>query len=416
MNISILIPSRNGVEFLQWSYASICKNKAGHSVEILVLDDISDKDNTWEWCESTMKSDPDFKAFKNETGTRFGISGGYKYLSQFATKDVICHWHNDMFMTIGTLDSVENALYEDEYVDIGYGDGWTNKKAITENVVCLTRIEPPIYGKPGLYPEKIVWYDAPIDVSEWDEDKFNEYMQVVPLLWEGKTTEGHFAPFFMFTEQYLELGLNDTIRFPKQAREDSDVAFRLILAEFKTIQIPHFVYHFASRGNRRSKHEAGNFTDNPEWQKIDIRSTREFVRKWQTFHPLHDKFYKPRKPVRYKTTFVVKNTTPNFISIFEPWADYIDCDLDVNLIDEYIKFEQPNTSYDLDLKFYGLPDISNIKVEIDCNTLNLQSEKYITELSQIIEQDEQLGQFTLGNLKITINDLTHYEKDLIVCK
>lgn len=415
MNISILIPSRNGIEFLQWSYDSICKNKAGHSVEILVLDDISDKDTTWEWCESTMKLDSDFKAFKNETGTRFGISGGYKYLSQFATKDVICHWHNDMFMTAGTLDAIEDTLYEDEYVDIGYGDGWTNKQPIRENVVCLTRIEPPIYGDPGLYPEKIVWYDAPIDVSEWDENKFNDYLPVAEKLWNGKTTEGHFAPFFMFTEQYLEIGSNDIISFKFQSRDDSDLGFRFVLAGLKTIQLPHFVYHFASRGNRRSKHETGNFIDNPEWKKIDIRSTKNFIRKWATIE-FHDKLFKPTPPVRYKTVLKITKATPTLVEWLEPWGDYIDCDLDVNLIDEYIAHEQPNTSFDLGLKFYGLPDVQGIVVEIDGDTFNLADMKNLQRLSRIIEQDEQLGQFALGNLKITINDLTHYEKDLIVCK
>ena len=118
MNVSILIPSRNGVEYLEWAYNSIRKNQGNHHVEILVLDDISDKDNTWEWCVEIMQNDPLFMAAKNETGTRYGISGGYKFLSQITTQEIICHWHNDMFMTEGTLDAVADKLFvENEWME-----------------------------------------------------------------------------------------------------------------------------------------------------------------------------------------------------------------------------------------------------------------------------------------------------------
>lgn len=415
MKISILIPSRNGQEFLEWAYKSIRKNEGDHYVKILVLDDISDKDDTWEWCESTMKTDPMFKAFQNETGTRFGISSGYKYLSKFATEDVICHWHNDMFMTEGTLDAIEDVLFERERVDIGYGDYWTNFKPLVKNVVCLTRIEPTIYCEAGLYPEKIVWDDAPIELVDWNEQKFIDYLPTAQRLWNNKTTEGHFAPFFMFRKEYLELGSNDTINFPFQAREDSDWAFRLALAEFNTVQIPHFVYHFASRGNRRSKHESGNFVDNPEWQQIEYRSVRNFIRKWQTLN-LHDDFLKPAKPVRFKTIFKVKRCTPYLLNTLEPWCDYFDCDLPVQLIEEYVEKEQPNTAFDLSLKLFGLPDIQNIVIEINGMNFSNDDFKYIQNLSEIITDSGEIGEFSLGNLDITINDLTHYEKDLIVCK
>lgn len=80
MNISLLIPSRNNIEFLKLAYSSIRKNQGNHYVEILVLDDKSDKDNTWEWCEEIMQIDPNFKAFKNNRKERLGISGGFKFL------------------------------------------------------------------------------------------------------------------------------------------------------------------------------------------------------------------------------------------------------------------------------------------------------------------------------------------------
>lgn len=409
MNISILIPSRNGVEFLDLAYKSIRKNQGNHHVEILILDDISDKDNTLDWCLGTMQHDPLFKAFKNRRNERLGISSGYKFLAQQATQDVICHWHNDMVMTEGTLDAVERELF-DGMNSIGFIE---NKK----NVVCLTRIEPPIYNEAGVYPEKLIWKEAPIELEDWDEKRFTDLNSAFVEMWGGKTTGGHFAPFFMFRDEYLKLGGNDIDNFPKQAREDSDWGFRLVLAGFKTVQIPHFVYHFASRGNRRSKHESGNFVDNPEWQEIDRKSTRNFIRKWGTFHPLHDEFLKPRKPKVYNIGFILQNPSFDLIHALEPWCSRMVCPtLDQQIINRYIELEQPTTPFNLTEKLeYGGCE-TDIIVEIDGQRFSQNDYQTIQYLSQIIEESGEVGEFQLGNLKITIKSLQTYEHELIVCK
>lgn len=77
MNISILIPSRNGLEFLQWSYHSIRKNQGNHNVELLILDDFSDKDDTWKWLQDQSILDANLQIFRNEGPERWGISGGF---------------------------------------------------------------------------------------------------------------------------------------------------------------------------------------------------------------------------------------------------------------------------------------------------------------------------------------------------
>lgn len=412
MEVSVLIPSRNGQEFLEWSYNSIRNNQGTHLVEILVLDDISDKDNTWDWCLRTMETDINFKAFRNDTNERLGISSGYKFLSKEATKEVICHWHNDMFMTEGTLDEVEQYLY-----DFEFPKRWKNVENYgTPNedvVVCLTRIEPPIYNKAGLYPEKIIWNDAPIDLQDWDEQKFIQYLPKAIQLWGEKQTGGHFAPFFMFREEYLNLGGNDTINFPKQAREDSDFAFRLVLAGFETIQIPVFCYHFASRGNRRSKHESGNFVDNPAWVEININSTRNFIRKWGTMN-LHDENLKPNKPVKYNVGFVVKNCNINLLSALEIWCDKIVTDLPYDQTSEYIGIEQPNTKYRLTERIVeSIGAIPDVVVEIDGQRFNQNDYNVICNLSDILTDSGDIGEFELGNLKLNIKALTHYENNLI---
>lgn len=389
MTFSILIPSRNGVEFLEWAYNSIRKNQGDHFVEIIVLDDISDKDNTWAWCEKTEKEDINFRSYRNNTETRLGISGGYKFLSQTATQDVICHWHNDMFMTEGTLDAVAKVLYPGK-------------------VICLTRIEPPIYG-PGV--EKIIWKEAPLDLEDWSEEEFLNYLLQAKKEWGDKTTKGHFAPFFMRREDYLSLGGNDIKNFPLQAREDSDWAFRLVLAGYETIQIPQFTFHFASRGNRRSKHETSVMKDNPAWEKINMNSTKNFIRKWGTLK-LHDEYLKPTPPKKYNIGFVVDNCTWNLLGLLEPWCDQIQTNLTPEQINDYIEKEQPHTPVNLKEKINN-PIPANIIVYINAGTLTAQDFNDVQQLSEIITNSGDIGEFALGNLRIEILSLESYEKDLI---
>jgi len=411
MNLSFCIPSRNGREFLEWSYNSIRKNQSDHFVEILVLDDISDKDNTWGWCLEMMKSDPNFKAFQNNRKERLGISGGYKFLAQQATQEIIVHWHNDMNLLEGVLDAVEMYLFSPTLDGKGFKE--------IKNVVCLTRIEPPIYGE-GLF--KIVWKDAPVELEDWNEDEFLNYLPEAKKIWNNRTTGGHFAPFFMFREEYNRIGGVDSETFKFQAREDSCFGFRLVLDGFETIQIPSFCFHWASRGNRRAKHTSGSHQDNPEWIKINQISERNFIRKWGTFEPLHDEWLNPRKPVKYSIGFKIKNCTSNLLHLLEPWCSILINDLKLDDIARYCKEEQPNTKFDIESKIapeLGDPDEwkePDIWVDLDGNNFNQDDYFYIQFLSQIISQKEELGEFELGNLKIMINAMNHYENDLIVCK
>lgn len=394
MNLSLIFPSRNGVEFLEWSYNSIRKNQGNHHVEILVLDDKSDKDNTWEWCLKTMEVDPLFKAFRNEGPDRLGISGGHKFLSKHITTSTIGHFHNDFFLTEGTLDLIEQALQPN-------------------TVVCLTRIEPSIGYREG--PEKIIWEDAPKELEDWDEDVFLNELPKFKRMWGNKTTGGHFAPFFMFTEEYNRIGGVDDVVLRKQGLEDSDLAFRLALGGFKTLQIPAFVFHFCSRGSRRQKYETGVMVDNPEWIKHNNTAIRNFIRKWQTFH-LHDEWLQPYKPNRFNVGFNIINCTPHLLQALEPWCDDLQCDLNKRSIDEYIHIEQPNTTYCQLTEKINCNQSTDIKVNIDGQRFNQGDFNNIMNLSYILDDSGEVGEFEIGNLKLIINSLTHYENDLIVAR
>lgn len=412
MNISILIPTRNNLEFLKLAYNSIRKSQGDHIVEILVLDDKSDLDETWEWLQDQCFLDINLKIFQNKREERLGISGGYKFLAQQATQEILCHFHADMFMTPGTLDGIENCLFD-------FQRNSKRESALNcpflEKVVCLTRIEPPIYSKSGLYPEKIIWSEAPIELEDWDENKFLEYLPEAKKLWNGRTTGGHFAPFFMIRDEYLRLGGNDIETFPLQSREDSDWAFRLVLAGFKTIQIPCFVYHFASRGNRRSKHNEGSFKDDPKWTDHNIKATRNFIRKWGTLN-LHDEYLKPISPKKFNIGFVLTSASSNLLYNLEPWCDHIQVDLEREIVDRYIEFEQFNTNFNLRERINSVKNIPEIVVEMDARKLTNDDFLILQNLGEILSEHNELGEFELGNLQFNIKALNRYENDLIVCK
>ena len=84
----------------------------------------------------------------------------------------------------------------------------------------------------------------------------------------------------------------------------------------------------------------------------------------------------------YKKSVIINNSNPQLEEALKPW-------------------------------FNGGKDII---VEINGNLFNPQDFQYIQQLSAIIQDSGEIGTFNLGNLKITINSLNTYEKDLIICE
>lgn len=353
MQVTILIPTRNGAEFLEWSYNSIRKNQGNHDVEILIFNDNSYKDNTNELLQGLMEKDSKLTVFSN-TGERKGISGAYTFLSRQVKTKYLMHFHNDMYLCEGSLDLIEKQFIE-------HGE---------KIAVCLTRIEHSMGYQPG--PEKIIWDNAPLELEDWNEELFINDLPKLKSKWNDNYTGGHFAPFCMNTDEYHSLGGVDDVVFPLQSREDSDWAFRLVLADFKTIQIPAFVFHFASRGNRRNKYETNTLIDNPEWVEHNIKATRNFIRKWGTLN-LHDKYLKPYKPKLYNIGIVFVNTKISkeikaLLQIIELYCSdiYIKSNIwSIRSKQSYIETEQSNTIFDLDRKIHLYSEENSKDVKID---------------------------------------------------
>ena len=61
---------------------------------------------------------------------------------------------------------------------------------------------------------------------------------------------------------------------------------------------------------------------------------------------------------------------------------------------------------------------NDIIIEMDGHSFNQNDHQYIQNFAEILANDNELevGSFELGTMKITINKLHTYEKELILCK
>jgi glycosyltransferase involved in cell wall biosynthesis len=391
MKISLIQPGRNNLKYLKWSYDSIRKNQGDHEVEICVADDAS-TDGTWEWCKEMMERDANFKAILNDTGTRLGHTILYdRLINEVATNDIAMIYHADMYLCPGALDAIENEI------EPGV-------------IVSLTRIEPPLHPDG---PEKIL-KDFGVEPEEFNESELLNFIDHrVP---NSDTTEGIFAPWAFYRKDFQEIGGHDPLYAP-QSKEDSDIFNRFQLNGVKFIQTWHgCVYHMTCRGSRRNTADkaVNIYQDSPEWLAQNLRSSRNFIRKWGHFVK-HDEFMKPIVPPKYDVGIHIKNTTNQLLEALEPWCTSMYTDIN---FDSYVEREQPNTSYNIMNKMYStVDDVTNdIMIYIDGQRMTNEDMYYIHEISSIIADNGEIGEFELGNLRIVINCLNTWEKELIVCE
>ena len=382
--ITFVLPSRNNLEFLQLAYKSLRDLKTKH--EILVLDDAS-TDGTKEWNKSL--NDPDLITYYNPGPKRIGIVGMFDKGIEMARTKIIFAFHADM---VASPNLDENIL--------------KHLKPLT--VVSATRIEPPLHP-PG--PEKITlpWGNEVEEFNyEFTKPKFLELEQQ----YKDKTTEGIFAPWCMYKEDYLAIGGHDEL-FAPQSKEDSDLFNRFVLNGYQIIQSwDGLVYHFTSRGSRFNKHAGGGTgVNSQEWIQTTTRNGKEFIRKWGHFVK-HDSLMKPIIPPKYDIGFIIKNCNQQILQHLEPWCStmYVDCDYK-----EYINQEQNNTNYNLSERIYPYDNEKQnyILIEFDGTKLNNDSFNLIQLLPEIIHQTNDLGSFELDIFTIDIINLTTFENTLI---
>ena len=397
MKITFVIPSRNNLEFLQLAYKSIRNLDTQH--EILVLNDAS-TDGTQEWIDSL--NDKDLITHHNPGPERIGIVGMFDKGIEMARTDIIMAFHSDM---VAAPDLDKHIL----------------KHLKKGTVVSATRVEPPLHPDG---PEKIL-YDFGIEVEDFNYDKFCDWV-TKPVDSEGGyqpkhdtlVTEGIFAPWCMYKEDFLAVGGHDEL-FAPQSKEDSDLFNRFVLKGYKVLQTwEGLVYHFTSRGSRFNKHAGGGAGKNSEeWLYTTTKNMRNFIRKWGTM-VRHDHLMKPIIAPLYDIGFIIKNGNSDILAGLEPWCSTIY--IDPNLIKSYVEIEKENTIMDLYNRIKPLDNEKNneILVSIDANKFTEQDFNYIQQLPDILADsvflEEDYGEkFEVGNLQLEIFATNTFEKKFL---
>ena len=391
--ISFVIPSRNNKKYLEWSYNSIRKN-LGYTHEILLADDFS-TDGTWEYLQEVQDKDIGVQIFRNEGPERKGIVYWYDFLCEKATNDIVMFFHADMY----ACPNLDTEVLR--HLEPGV-------------VVSATRIEPPLHPKG---PEKIV-KDFGIEPEEFNEDNFLYYVRNVQNMYKNKVTEGIFAPWIIYKEDYEKVGGHDKL-FAPQSKEDSDIFNRMHLLDYKFVQTwKGLVYHMTSRGSRFNPMAGGApGKDSPEWIHTTTKNMRNFIRKWGTTVQ-HDEMMKPIVSPKYDIGFVIENCNTHMLKELEPWCSDIYGDWIGHKgygVNGYIKEEQKNTLIDLSKKIHSdhIEPKNDIVVRFDANKLNVNNFQVIVKLSDILQESGEVGEMELEIFKFKIKSMKTYEKDLI---
>ena len=396
--ISLITPSRNNLKYLKWAYTSIRKN-LGYIHEICMADDFSD-DGTWEWMKKIAEKDINVKIHRNEGPNRLGHTILYDTLvNDYATNDIVMIYHADMY----ACPNLDTEIIK--HLEPG-------------TVVSATRIEPPLHPDG---PEKIL-KDFGIEPEEFDEQGLLQFVSDHVGTREDETTRGIFAPWAMYKEDFQRIGGHDPLYAP-QSKEDSDIFNRFVLAGYDLVQTwKGFVYHMTSRGSRfkdgAMRNPAGQVfmkgRESSEWLAQNLRSTRNFIRKWGHMVK-HDALMYPIIPPKYDVGFIVENCDENILKELEPWCSNIHVTLNPEQIRNYTDKEQPDTQFNLTEKilYHSQPVTNDIIVRFDARLLTPQNFQILVNLSQILQESGEVGEMELEIFKFNIKSLDSYERELI---
>lgn len=386
MKITYCIPSKNNLRYLKNSIESIQRNSSVDYDIVVYID--SDNDGTETWL-----TENNIRYLKNESNTPKGIAFGYNRCIEAATTEIVCMFHADMYMARGFDTGILKYLKP-------------------KSVVSATRIEPPLHP-PG--NEKIVknfgMYPEDFDVTTFDQ-------YVLELLTKNTNviTKGIFAPWAIYKVDIVSIGLHDEIFH--SYHEDSDIFNRFILNSYDVFQSwESYVYHLTCRGGQ-FQDGIDSITKDANFHMMKNNAARNYLRKWGSWIR-NDQYQYPIISHKYNIAFVVGNCNQQSLELLEPWCDriYIEDNMQV-LTDSYIEKEQPNTKYDLKKRVfcigYNNPYWENdVIVQFDIKNFTQQSFNIIQQLSEILTESNEIGDFEIDCFKITVTNLMTYESTLV---
>lgn len=372
--ISIVIPSHNNLKHLKNAYASVRKHAP--EVELILIDDAS-TDGTFEWIQEVRLKEGDDNLRVLKRDKREGHTILYDLGINLAKNQIVGIMHADMIMG---PNYVKNMI---KHIEPG-------------TVVCGTRIEPPLHP-PG--NEKII-YNFGMDFDDLDVEGFESFCLVKQEEFKDKTTKGMFAPWIIYKKDFVSMGGHDAI-FAPFPYEDSDIFQRWILAGYELIQSRDaFVYHLTCRGHRWTEEIQ---KDDDYFKVASNNSGRNYIRKWRSWIK-NNEFQHPILLNKYDIGFVINNCDMNCLYFVEPWSSttYLQSQ---DVIDEYIKVTQPETSYSMPDRVKPLQSSYNHAVVIEFDRMNLDNNgaQFITQLPEILATVEETGDYEFGIFKIKVN-------------
>ena len=319
--VTLVIPSSNNLRHLKNAYQSI-KTHAPHC-KIVMLDDGS-TDGTTDWL-SGLSDDNITVIYRSDK--RVGHTILYDKGIELAQTEVVGIMHADMILGPYYL---ENLL----------------KHLEREKVVCATRVEPPLHpaGK-----EKII-RDFGTDFDNLNLDAFEAYVLEAQHEYKDLTTNGMFAPWIIYKEDFVAMGGHDAL-FAPFPYEDSDIFQRWILHGYELIQSrDSFVYHLTCRGHRWTD-EIGK--DDDYFKNASAKAARNYIRKWGSWIE-NDEYQLPILKPRYDIGLVVENCTLDLLNSLEPWFNNVY--VDQSIIADYIKHEQSKTDLLLEARVLSIEE------------------------------------------------------------
>jgi glycosyltransferase involved in cell wall biosynthesis len=376
--VTLVIPSSNNLRHLKNAYTSIKKN-AWHC-KIVMLDDGS-TDGTTEWLNGL--SDDNITAVYRSS-ERVGHTILYDKGIELAETEIVGIMHADMILGPYYL---ENML----------------KHLQRETVVCATRVEPPLHpaGK-----EKII-RDFGTDFNNLNLDAFEAYVLEAQQDFKDQTTDGMFAPWIIYKEDFINMGGHDKL-FAPFPYEDSDIFQRWMLHGYELIQSRDaFVYHLTCRGHRWTE-EIGK--DDDYFKNASAKAARNYLRKWGSWIE-NDEYQRPILKPRYDIGIVVENCTPNLLLSLEPWFNNVY--VDQSIIADYIEYEQPKTDLILEARVRSIeePKQNDIVIYFDAKDEQVDL-NIITNIQRLIQVEvDEIGTYEYGGFKIDVIALTdHIDK------
>lgn len=401
MNVSLVIPSRNNLKYVKFAYESI-REYLDPNTEVVLLDDAS-TDGTWNWMKSVQS--PKTQIFRNEGPNRIGHTVLYDQGAKMATNEVFGIFHADMVASLSYLPNMIKHL----------------KRG---TVVSATRIEPPLHP-PG--PEKYTM-DFGLEPEEFKRTPYIQFTIAVAERDKDKTSEGIFAPWMIYKEDFFAIGGHDKRVFAPMELEDSDLFNRFHLAGYKFIQARDALcYHMTCRGSRFKDgvniiqeiplgggHVWKRSKDSEEYTTLRQIKFREWWRKWH-MNVLHDEMMMPKVCKRYNVGYIVRNATPQILQFLEPWSDTIYVDLPHRPIVLYLSEEQEISHYNIEdrVKLVNAEKTNDILIEFDAINFKQEHVKLIEDMMFIIEDSGEVGEFEYDIFKFTIKSMKSYEKNLI---